>query len=260
MHNYQNAQFVETKMHVAWMLSLTIVCGVAGCGETPDESPTTLAETPESPESKAPPKQPPEPVIDDAEENSYPAAESTNGEFVELSFDRFQSYPPERTDSWSVADGVWRTTGKPKGYLASQVSYGDFTLKYEYRFPAASADAAADHAENTGCLVYIALEDKIWPVCLEVQGKYFETGMIKVNGRKDLTVVTEDFPGVRQEHLNSPSEWNQIEIVSEAGALTVYLNGELIGTSHPTELKNGRIGFQAENFEVEFRNVMISVP
>ncbi|MDA0832352.1 MAG: DUF1080 domain-containing protein [Planctomycetota bacterium] len=191
----------------------------------------------------------------------YPAAESTNGEFVPLSFNDFTSFPAEGNSSWTLNDGIWKTSGQPKGYFASNKVFGDFILRYEYRFPPlTSEETLADFMGNTGCLIYIDPLDKIWPVCLEVQGKYPETGSIKVNGRKDLTVSVEEFPEVRLEKLLPPGEWNQVEIVSQAGGLTVSLNGELISRSQPTELISGRIAFQAENYDVEFRNLSVQVP
>ncbi|MEX0727072.1 MAG: DUF1080 domain-containing protein [Planctomycetaceae bacterium] len=239
-------------------LLVLVITLVAGCAETKDEDGTTTASTPTKSSNAASST---EPNTQDDMPPSYPAAESTNGEFVELSFNDFTSFPPEGSSSWTITDGVWKTSGVPKGYFASRKTFGDFTLRYEYRFPKLKSDEnLTDYAGNTGCLVYIDRSDKIWPICLEVQGKFPETGSIKVNGRKDLTVEVEEFPDVRQEKLNPPGEWNQIEIVSASGALTVRLNGELISQSQPTERTSGRIAFQAENYEVEFRNLTIQVP
>ena len=48
-----------------------------------------------------------------------------------------------------------------------------------------------------------------------------------------------------------------MEVVSKDGALTSYINGVKIAESEPTELREGPIAFQAERFDVEFRNVRI---
>ena len=109
---------------------------------------------------------------------------------------------------------------------------------------------------NTGVLVFITGDDKIWPKCLEVQGKWSELGHIKSNA-KDVTVEVRDDQAAREQARKPVGEWNSLEIVSKDGALTSYLNGTKIAESDPTELREGRIGLQAERFDVEFRNVRI---
>ena len=78
-----------------------------------------------------------------------------------------------------------------RGYFVSPGDYGpDFTLAYEYRFPKADSMSEEDRPNcNTGCLLFITGEDKVWPRCLEVQGKWSETASIKSNAR-DVQVKT----------------------------------------------------------------------
>ena len=146
-----------------------------------------------------------------------------------------------------------------RGYLASTADYGpDFTVAYEYRFPEAAEMPEDELAKcNTGCLLFIGPEDKVWPRCLEVQGRWDDTAQIKSNARDVQVTSTLDQPA-RDAARKPPGEWNRVEIVSDGGALTVSLNGEQVSTSEPTDLTRGRIGFQAEGFPVEFRNVSIA--
>ena len=145
-----------------------------------------------------------------------------------------------------------------RGYVQSPAYYGPgFTLAYEYRFPNAPDMPEGERPNcNTGCLLFITGEDKVWPRCLEVQGKWSETASIKSNARDVEVTSTLDEPA-RDAARKPPGAWNRVEIVSRGGALTVSLNGVEVATSEPTELIRGRIGFQAEGFPVEFRDVRI---
>ncbi|MFH5803103.1 DUF1080 domain-containing protein [Alienimonas sp. DA493] len=154
------------------------------------------------------------------------------------------------TDDGVILDG--------RGYFASTAEYGPgFTVSYEYRFPEADPLGTEEvPGENTGCLLFVGEEDKVWPRCLEVQGRWDDTAQIKSNAR-DVTVESTLDEAARDAARKPPGEWNRVEVVSEGGALTVTLNGQQVSTSEPTELTEGRIGFQAEGYPVEFRAVTI---
>ena len=162
-------------------------------------------------------------------------------------------------DEWKmVQDGAERLELDGRGYAYLPDEYGpDFTVAYEYRFPDAAEMPEGERPKcNTGCLLFITGEDKVWPRCLEVQGRWDDTAQIKSNARDVTVTATLDEPA-RDAARKPPSEWNRVEIVSVGGALAVTLNGVEVAQSEPTELTRGRIGFQAEGFPVEFRNVTI---
>jgi hypothetical protein len=48
-----------------------------------------------------------------------------------------------------------------------------------------------------------------------------------------------------------------MEITSRDGALTAMLNGVVVCTAEPGELREGPIGFQSEGAEIFFRNLRI---
>ncbi len=258
---------ISTACYFGYLL-IVFFAILTGCGEKTTETKSTPASSPaalSSPNETAPKGETAgnESTVEDivTTYDSPVQAESTHGEFVSLDLQEFRGFPYQFAEVWEFADGVWKCTGTPKGYIASGKVYENFTLRYECRFPPLTeGEDPATFKGNTGCLLYIDNKDKVWPVCLEVQGKYAETGTIKANGHKSLTVAVEDFPEVRTKSLQPVGEWNHLEIVSENGALTVKLNGEVVCRSQPTILKLGRIGFQSENSEVEFRNVTILVP
>jgi hypothetical protein len=109
---------------------------------------------------------------------------------------------------------------------------------------------------NTGFLMYITGEHKIWPVCLEVQGKYSEMGDIRENGGAEKVTKTDDNEA-RQNARKPVGQWNSLEIVSKDGTLAVSLNGTPVCKSEPDFLSEGMIGVQAEKFPFEVRRLRI---
>ena len=152
----------------------------------------------------------------------------------------------DRPDGGAVLSG--------RGYLASTEKYGpDFTVAYQYRFPDAAEMTEQDRPTcNTGCLLFITGEDKVWPRCLEVQGRWDDTAQIKSNARDVEVTSTLDEPA-RDAARKPPGEWNRVEIVSDGGALTVSLNGVEVATSEAdgTETRADRVpggGVPGRNF------------
>ena len=152
---------------------------------------------------------------------------------------------------------VFALKGNIRAYAYTKKPYRNFTLRFDYRWPAASELPEAERAEaNTGVLVFITGEHKVWPRCLEVQGKWSEMGHIKSNAR-DVMVEVRDDEAAREKARKPVGEWNRVEIVAKDGALVSTLNGTKIAESGPTELVEGPIGFQAERYDVEFRDVRV---
>lgn len=168
-------------------------------------------------------------------------------------FEAFDAGP----DTWTAtADGI-QCSGKPKGYLYSKQPFQNFTWRLEYRFPRpANLKDDAKFKGNTGFLVYVTGEHKLWPRCIEVQGKYVQMAAIKENGDAS-PVVWEDDDAARQSARNPVGEWNALEIISNNGALKVNLNGKPISHSAAGPLTEGLLGIQAEDHPFEIRRMRI---
>lgn len=180
--------------------------------------------------------------------------------FVPLTATDFVLFTPQNEKGTLNFNGdadSLRLTGDRRGYLHTTPPYRNFTLRLEYRWPNAAQLPEDERPNaNTGVLVFITGENKVWPKCLEVQGKWSEMGHIKSNA-KDVSVTVRDDEAAREKARKPVGEWNAVEIVSNDGALTSYVNGVKIAESDPTELREGPIGLQAERFDVEFRNVRV---
>lgn len=177
-------------------------------------------------------------------------------EFTLLTFSDFEAFGAE-ADTWQGTPEGLRSSGKPRGYLYSKQSYDNFTLRLDYRFPRpASLKDDAKFKGNTGFLVYVTGEPKLWPVCLEVQGKYVQMAAIKENGGAQPVTATDD-ETQRQKARRPVGEWNSLEIVSRGGALQVSLNGAPISTCEPDFLSEGLLGIQAEDHPFEVRRMRV---
>lgn len=155
-------------------------------------------------------------------------------------------------ETWEAEDGVVRCTGKPNGYFYTKKSYSNYVLRFDFRYP--------ENAGNSGYLIHITGDHKVWPKCIEVQGMYDQAGLIFAIGgakgpdnrqeqaRKDLVLDS------RKPH----QEWNSLEIISQDGKITAKLNGTTVGEGE-YDLTEGPIGFQSEGAPIEFRNMRIKV-
>ena len=177
-------------------------------------------------------------------------------DFSLLVLDQFEAFGAE-TGTWKATADGFACSGKPRGYLYSKQPFQNFTLRLEYRFP--RPDTLKEEAKfkgNTGFLVYITGEHKLWPTCLEVQGKHVQVAAIKENGGAQ-PVTVEDDDEARQRARQPVGRWNAIEIISKAGELQVSLNGTPISKSQPDFLSEGAIGVQSEDHPFEIRRMRI---
>src|SRR5215207_4062087 len=62
---------------------------------------------------------------------------------------------------WTIENGEIHCTGKPNGYLLTEKEYGDYVLRFQWRFPGAPG--------NSGVFVHVSGPDKIWPKGVECQ-------------------------------------------------------------------------------------------
>lgn len=176
--------------------------------------------------------------------------------FEPLAFADFEAFDAG-ADTWAATAEGLKCSGKPKGYLYSKQPYQNFTLRVDYRFP--KPDNLKDETKfkgNTGFLIYVTGEHKLWPMCLEVQGKHVQMAAIKENGGAE-PVKAEDDDAARQQARKPVGQWNSLEIVSKDGALAVSLNGTPISKCEPDFLSEGPIGIQAEDHPFEVRRLRL---
>ena len=230
---------------------------MVGCQPAPNPSPVT----PSSPPTAAPPAAAPTSPTSSATSDTAPFVMEEG--FHPLPFQDMAVFPADDTtaQTWTVDGEEFLCTGKPKCYLHTKTPFGDGTLRFDYRFEPDPkvTDSAKLAAHNTGVLLYIQEPHAIWPKSIEVQGKHSEMGQLRPNGTKaeveQLQVDYQDHPEVRESARKPVGEWNSIEIVTKAGAITASINGQVVAVGEPGELKSGLIGLQAEGHRLRYRRL-----
>jgi hypothetical protein len=160
-------------------------------------------------------------------------------------------------DTWSIADGLLRCTGRPAGYMRTETPYADYHLHVEWRWPAKPG--------NNGVLVHMSGPDVVWPRSIECQlasgnaGDFWVIGGFehaehakggkRVNGRRTVKL---------HESSEKPAgEWNQYDIICKDDWVVVLVNGVLQNVATKCSDKSGRICLQSEGAPIEYRNIWL---
>jgi hypothetical protein len=165
-----------------------------------------------------------------------------------------QGADPART--WSVDDTILRCTGSPVGYLATTEEFTDFELEVDWRFDPSKG------AGNSGILLRVQKEDKVWPRSMEAQLNSRDAGDIWNIGDFPAKTDAARTEGRRTVKMGACSEkqlgeWNSYRIVMDGGRLELYVNGQLQNVATDVERVPGRIALQSEGSWIEFRMVRI---
>ena len=163
--------------------------------------------------------------------------------------------------TWSVTNGVIHCTGKPTGYIRTVQNYQNYELDVTWRFV-----KIVPKADNTGILVHMQLPDKVWPKCIQVQGKHERQGDLFLmagaeskehNGKDANTAIP--LHGVSAE--NPVGEWNTANTICSNDVVISYINGKLLNQTTECTVTNGAVGFQSEGADMEIKQVtMVPLP
>lgn len=160
--------------------------------------------------------------------------------------------------TWSVTNGVIHCTGKPIGYIRTTQSYSNYFLTVEWRFV-----KIAPKADNTGILVHMQLPDKVWPQCIQVQGKHDRQGdlfLMEGAESKEHRGMDKNTPvplrGPSRE--NPVGEWNKAETICVNDHVVSFINGWFVNEITECTLNGGFIGIQSEGGDIEIRSIYYS--
>ena len=159
--------------------------------------------------------------------------------------------------TWSVKDSVIHVTGKPAGYIRTEKSFKNYYLVVEWRWPA--------EAGNSGVLLHMQRDDKVWPYSVEAQLQSGSAGDFWLIG--GATAQVDD----RRRNPNAANnvkrlsaaekplgEWNRYEITCLDGAVILVVNGELMNFARKAVPDEGFICLQSEGVPIEFRKVELT--
>ncbi|MBM3860098.1 MAG: DUF1080 domain-containing protein [Verrucomicrobia bacterium] len=168
-------------------------------------------------------------------------------------------------DVWRLQpDGVLVCKGQPRGYLYTEASYTNFTLRVEWRYPAGATGGKG------GVLVRMTGEHAIWPRCFECQLNQGAAGDVwairgyEFSGPTDRLKVTPQSAFGVLRHLKRladaekpAGEWNTLEAVVDGPTITQTVNGKLVNRATGCEVVGGKILLTSEGTEIHFRNVRL---
>ena len=161
------------------------------------------------------------------------------------------------TNTWSSGDGLMKCAGKPTGYIRTEQDYRDYKLTAEWRFV-----KIGPKADNGGILVHMQLPDKLWPPCIQCQGKHDAVGDLFMMGgaeSKEHLGTDANTPMVKRGESaeKAVGEWNTCELICNGASVKVYVNGRLMNETTESTVTSGKIGFQSEGAPFEVRKVYI---
>ena len=163
----------------------------------------------------------------------------------------------DSSQTWTVTNGVIHCSGKPNGYLRTIQDYRDYQLTVEWRFV-----KIAPKADNTGILVHMQLPDKVWPMCIQNQGKSGRQGDLFVmagaeckehKGMDANTPVPMHGPSVEK----PVGEWNTNVTVCAGNGVKACINGKFMNEITECTISSGFIGIQSEGGDIEIRKITL---
>ncbi len=166
-----------------------------------------------------------------------------------------QGIKPESV--WSVSDDVLICKGNPVGYIRTKEKFTNYVLKVQWRF-----NPVTKKAGNSGVLLRMVGEDKVWPKSVEAQlqsgsaGDFWNIDNVKMTAEPSRT------NGRNTKHTHAAErpvgEWNEYEIIVNHGDVILYVNGEELNRAKDVEEVAGYICLQSEGAEIQFRDIRLS--
>jgi hypothetical protein len=156
-----------------------------------------------------------------------------------------------------VKDGEIQVSGFPFGYFYTEKSFKNYVIRYSWTYP---KDQPEKTTMNSGLLVHIQEPHKIWPKCIEPQGRYMDHGKLFFPGfGKDDKKESAFNDKAQKKALKASYEWNTTEAtVGGDGSIEVRINGTPV-SSGKTALTSGMIGFQSEGARIHFKDIKIKI-
>ncbi len=157
---------------------------------------------------------------------------------------------------WEVRDGAIWCKGDPYGYIRTKEAYDDFKLVVEWRWP--------EKPTNSGVLLRMEDDDKVWPLCMEAQLMHRKAGDVVGMGcdfNEDKSKEGSFFRHAPRQHDSNekePGGWNTYEIVCKGDTMELTVNGQLQNKATGVCVRRGFVGLQSEGSPIMFRNVTLT--
>jgi hypothetical protein len=137
--------------------------------------------------------------------------------------------------------------------------FTNYILKLEWRW------APEDKGwRNSGVLLRMRGEDKIWPKSIEAQlmsgsaGDFWLIDGVRLD--TDPARINRDAPTnrIKAKMAEKPiGEWNEYEIIVDGERVVLKVNGQIVNEGTGAEVVPGKICLQSEGAEIHFRNIRL---
>ena len=161
------------------------------------------------------------------------------------------------TKTWIVTNGVIHCTGAAVGYLRTLQSYSNYVVTVEWRFV-----KVEPKKDNTGVMVHMQLPDKVWPMCIQNQGKSGRQGdlfvMAGVESKEHLALGKDANTPVAlrgEANENPVGEWNRNVTACFGNHVEANINGKSVNEISECTVASGFIGIQSEGADFEIRKI-----
>jgi hypothetical protein len=166
-----------------------------------------------------------------------------------------------------INNGEILSQGKNPDYIATTDTFKSYRLTLEFCWQTDSTIPRCSQKRNSGVMYNVpyTLKDTLWPERIQFQ--------VKENNCGDFILlhnVTMEVRGVLNEPGRSvvvpklmnaekkAGEWNWIEIVTQNGKCSQYLNRKLVNEGDKASTTSGRILLQFEGYPIKFRNIELT--
>jgi len=157
-------------------------------------------------------------------------------------------------------------TKRDFGYFVTEKEYGDFDLKFQYKWGEKKHPPRAKAKRDAGCIYFVNGEDQVWPDGVECQVQEGDTGDLWVVGKtisvnatikdepanskgeftysstgksvtvskrqqyKDATGAMKDVDGriVQQQTADALTGWNTVEVIAKGNTSVHIVNGRIV--------------------------------
>jgi hypothetical protein len=204
----------------------------------------------------------------------------------------------------TIEDGMIRLyqhaengTKVPMGYIATEKEYGDYHLRFKYRWGQKKFEPRLKLKRDAGVYYHIIGNDNIWPTAMQFQVQQTDVGDLITVGRPQVDTWTDpntfgaQIPTYRpvvdggrlrvmggkgvaiQGRLPGAIEvdgWNTGEILVKGDSTTHILNGKVVNegtkmrqigaeSDQSEPIVRGRIALELEAAEIDYRDVEIKL-
>lgn len=162
--------------------------------------------------------------------------------------------------TWSVTNGVIHCNGSATGYWRTKQPCSNCVVTVVWRFL-----KVTPQANDTGVLVDIQPPDKVWPMCIQNQGKSGRQGdLFVMSGAeckehlalgKDANTPVALRGGPNE---NPVGDWNTNVTVFAGSNVKAIINGKLLNEIIGCTISSGLVGIQSEGADFEIRHFYLA--